>query len=396
MPGFRYRAVDPSGTAQRGLIEAPSAEAARKLLRGRALLPLAVSPARTAQTTQGRLPPKTLALITRQLATLVGGGVRIDAALKTVAEEAAPKPAALLTMLHDAVLDGRSFADALDSYPKVFSEAYRASIRAGETAGQLPVVMDHLAEFVETRARNARTVQLALLYPALLALVSLGVIVALLTFVVPDIVRVFTNRGADLPALTQALIAASNWVQSYGLIALGAFGAALLAALAILQRPAARLVWDGWLLRTPGIGALILKSNASQFTGTLAILALSRVPLTDALTAAAQTVSNRVMRAAVQAAAQQVEEGAALSKALRDTALFPPLLVAMIASGEQSGALGPSLGRAAEDQAKDLDGLVAAIVALVEPGVLLVMGGVVMVLVMAILLPIVSLNGLTG
>lgn len=394
MAVFAYRAVDGQGAAQRGTLEAETVVAARKSLRDQDLLPIQVDPVRTVK--PGRLPPKTLALVTRQLATLIGGDVRIEEALSTVAQEATPKAAAVLAALRSAVLDGRSFGQALGDHPAIFGEFYQASVRAGESAGQLPSVMEHLAVFVETRAKNAQTVQLALLYPALLALVSLGVIVALLTFVVPDIVRVFSNRGAELPGLTRALIATSEAVQRYGLWAVAGTTVVAMGMGAALRNPATRLRWHRAMLRVPGLRGLVLKSNTSQFAGTLATLTISHVPLTDALAAAADTVPNLAIRAEVRQATVRVREGVALSTALRDTGVFPPLLLAMIVSGEANGRLGASLTRAAEDQARDLEAVVAATVALVEPGVLLLMGGVVMLLVMAILLPIVNLNSLAG
>lgn len=392
MSAWVYRAVDGRGATRRGQVEAVSAAEARAALRKQDLLPTAVSPLKVAGA--GQLPPKTLALVTRQLATLLAGTVRIEEALATVAEEAPARAAGVLRALRGAVLEGRSLGQALGDHPSVFDTYYRASIEAAERAGQVPVVMAHLAVFVETRARNAQKVKLALIYPALLAIVSLGVIAALLTFVVPDIVRVFANRGAELPTMTRVLIAASDALQTYGpglLAGLAAVGGVSAVA---LRRPDVRKQWHEALLQVPGVRGLIIKANTSQFAGTLATLTVSHVPLTDALAAAADTVPNLVLRERVQRAAVRVREGQALSAALRETDSFPPMLLAMIASGEASGQLGQSLSRAAEDQARDLDAVVATIVALVEPGVLLVMGGIVMLLVMAILLPIVSLNDL--
>ena len=230
----------------------------------------------------------------------------------------------------------------------------------------------------------------------MLALVSVGVIVALLTFVVPDIVRVFTARGADLPGLTRGLIAVSDWMTRWGFILGGGLALGLVAGLALLRQPALRLRWDGWLIRAPLIGPLVLRINAVQFSGTLATLVQSGVPLAEALRAASGTVPNRFMRHRVREITQAVEDGTALSQAVKAAGVFPPMLIAMIASGEASGRMGESLHKAAADQAAGLKATVSTIVALVEPAVLLVMGGVVMLLVMAILMPIVGLNGLAG
>lgn len=400
MPAFLYRAVDAAGKTSKGVLDAANAAQARADLRKRALLPLSVQPTRQAvggALRAHRMSLKKQVLVTRQLATLVGAQVRIEDAIKIVADQTrGARDVSLLLNLRSAIVDGRSFADALADAPGSFDDYYRASVRAGESAGRLAAVMDHLAAHIEDRARNRQSLQLALIYPALLALVSVGVIVALLTLVVPDIVRVFTARGAELPALTRALIAVSDWIARWGVIAAGVGTAGILAGLALLRRPALRLAWDQWLTRAPVIRNLVLQVNATQFSGTLATLVQSGVPLADALAAAAGTVPNRYIRARVAQVTQDVQDGAPLSRSVQAAGVFPPMLVAMIASGEAGGRLGDSLARASRDQATTLKATVTTIVALVEPAVLLVMGGIVMVLVMSILMPIVGLNNLAG
>ncbi|MGR3502564.1 type II secretion system F family protein [Pseudaestuariivita sp.] len=402
MPAFSYRAVDAAGKQTKGLIEAASKAAARADLRKRKLLPLSVdatsqkgTAARGAR--EHRLSLKRQVLVTRQLSTLIGSGVRIEDALKVVADQlTSARDASLLLNLRAAITEGRSFAEALEDAPRSFDESYRASVRAGESSDRLAEVMEHLALALEERGRNRQSLVLALIYPALLALVSIGVIVALLVFVVPDIVRVFTARGADLPGLTKGLIAVSGWMQVWG-VRLGAgLGLAVLAGLALLRRPQARMAWDRMLARAPGISPMVLRLNSAQFSGTLATLVQSGVPLADALGAASGTVPNRFVRSRVAQITQEVNDGASLSKAVEAAGVFPAMLVAMIASGEASGRLGDSLARAAADQSASLRATVSTIVALVEPAVLLVMGGIVMLLVMAILMPIVGLNALAG
>ncbi|WP_246156635.1 type II secretion system F family protein [Aquicoccus porphyridii] len=395
-----YRAVDPSGKKSKGLLDAANEASARSDLRRRGLLPLSIEPTRHAAGSAfrpHRMSLKKQVLVTRQLATLAGAQVRIEDAIKIVADQIkGPRDVSLLLNLRSAIVDGRSFAEALEDAPGSFDEYYRASVRAGESAGKLSEVMEHLANHMEDRARNRQSLQLALIYPALLALVSIGVIVALLTLVVPDIVRVFTARGAELPALTRGLIAVSDWIARWGLIAAGVGVAAIVAGLALLRQPAIRLAWDRWLTRAPVVRGLVLRVNAAQFTGTLATLVQSGVPLAEALAAAARTVPNRFMRARIAEVTQNVQDGASLSKSIQATEVFPPMLIAMIASGEAGGRLGDSLERAANDQAATLKATVTTIVALVEPAVLLVMGGIVMLLVMSILMPIVGLNALAG
>lgn len=400
MPAFSWRAVDARGRKAAGLSEAANAAAVRADLRRRDLLPVSVEAARGRVRRDGsghRLALRRQVLVARQLATLVGAEVRIEDAIRIVADQVpAARDAALLLELRAAIVDGRSFADALDAMPGGFDDYFRASVRAGEAAGRLAEVLEHLALHIEERARNRQSLQLALIYPALLAVVSLGVIVALLAFVVPDIVRVFTARGAELPALTRGLIALSDGVQRWGALAAAALGGALACGAGLLRVPRLRLRWDGWLTRAPLLGPLVLRLNAAQFTGTLATLVQSGVPLAEALRAAARTVPNRFVRDRVAEVTRNVQDGASLSRSVRAAGVFPPMLVAMIASGEAGGRLGDSLARAAEDQSAALKATVSTIVALVEPAVLLVMGGIVMLLVMAILMPIVGLNALAG
>lgn len=405
MAAFTYRAVDRSGKALSGVLEAASAASARQDLRARGLLPVEVAASRAQRgaarparglTLRAGVGAHDLTLITRQLATLIGSGVRIEDALRTVASQAAPRVATVLLNVRASVLDGRSFGAALGEYPAVFSDYYRASVVAGEQSGQLDQVMGHLAAFVENRSRNAQAVQLALLYPALLAVVSLGIITLLMAYVVPDIVRVFTSRGADLPLLTRALIAASAAVRAWGLAALLGLALAALGFRRWLKAPANRLSFDRLLAAGRLTARFVTRLNAAQFSGTLATLVRSRVPLMEALSAAAAVTPNRFIRARVEEAAARVREGASLRDALGAANCFPPMLIAMIASGEAGGNLGETLGRAAEDQQRDLDAWVRTLVALVEPAILLIMGGLVMLMVLAILLPIVSMNSLAG
>ncbi len=401
MPAFAYRAVDARGRNAHGIIDAPSAVAARATLRGRSLLPVSVEPTVEKAARPGGLLParsigtRALSLMTRQLSILIGSGIRVEDALRTVADQTRqPKVAALLLNLRASVLDGQSFARALNAYPGTFATYYRASVSAGESAGQLGTVMEHLSGFVEARARNRQTIQLALLYPTILAIVAMSVIVALLTFVVPDIVRVFTSRGVQLPFLTRALIAVSAFVNAWGLVVAALVAVAAAGAAWLLRRPGPRLAWHRLLATSPLTRSFSLKSNAAQFAGTLATLTVSRVPLAEALAAAAQTVPNLYIRGKVDGVSTRVQEGVALSAALNEAGVFPPMLIAMVGSGEAGGVLGATLTRAAEDQMRDLNALVAALVGLVEPAVLLLMGGIVMVLVLAILMPIINLNNL--
>ena len=402
MAAFTYRAVDSLGQAQRGVIEASSPLAARRSLRERNLVPIAVA-ATAGDAPAGRLPQrrarvgaKALAVVTRQLATLVGTDIRIEEALRLVAAGASPAIAELLLNVRGGILDGRSFAAALGEHPAAFPEFYRASVAAGETSGRLDQVLAHLADFVENRQRAANRLQLALLYPALLAGVSLTMMTLLLIYVVPDIVRVFVSRGAALPLLTRLLIGLSSFVTTYGVVVAVAAVAAGLTARRWLAVAANRLRCDRLLATTRPFAAISRQVNAARFAGSLATLVESDVPLVDAIPTAAAVTPNRFIRAQAVDVAARVREGITLNRAMTEAGVFPPMLIAIVASGEASGRLGPVLTRAAADLQRDLDTTIAALMGLIEPAVLLVMGGIVLLMVLSILLPIISLNNLAG
>jgi general secretion pathway protein F len=412
MTAFDYRAADARGRTRRGVIDAAGPSEARDKLRARDLLPIDVTPAgrpeagaAPARGARGvprlfRKKPvsgRELALFCRQMATLTRSDVRIEDALAVIARQMrARRPAGALLSVRAAVMEGRSLASALSDFPDAFPEYFRTSVAAGETSGRLGEVLGRLAGFVEMREANRRRIRMALVYPALLTVVAGGMIVLLLTYVVPDIVRVFQARGAELPFLTRALIGLSESVRAYGLWAL----AAALAALAVFRRWAAaeanRLRLHEFSLKTPVISAFSRHLNSARYAGTLATLVQSGAPLLDSMRTAAAAAPNHHVRRQAARAAERVGEGESLQAALAGAGCFPPLLVAMAASGESGGDLGDALAHAAKDQQDELDGWVGALVSLVEPGVLLIMGGVILLMVMAILMPIVGLNELAG
>jgi general secretion pathway protein F len=402
MPAFAYRAVDPRGASQQGVIEASSASAARQMLRDRELLPTSVEAAndQTAAPSifsRRKISARALATVTRQISTLVSSEVNIEQALQLIAEQA--ENAALRSLLLDvrgAILDGYSFAAALRLHPATFPEFYTSSVAAGEQAGRLSHVLVHLADFVENRHRNAQKVQLALLYPALLALVSFGMMALLMIYVVPDIVKVFISRGAELPFLTRALIAISGGLQSYGLVMLIALIAAVLAFARWVRVPANRLRFDRRIATTWPLARFSRQTNAARFAASLATLVQSSVPLVEALNAAAAVTPNHHIRETAIDVTRQVREGSSLQAAMAKSGIFPPMLVAIVASGENGGQLGPALARAAAELDRELEAMASTLVALVEPLVLLMMGGLVLLMVLAILLPIINLNNIVG
>ena len=384
MAAYQYRASNDKGQVRSGVIEAASAVSARQSLRAQGLLTLemqesharvqsADSPATGLKPQRRRgLSLQALTLVTRQLATLLSARLRIDDALSTVARAQPPHVAGILLTLRSSVIEGRSFADALDQMPSIFSDFYRASVRAGEQAGQLDKVMNHVATFIESRARNRQTVQLALLYPALLTLVSLGIITMLMTFVVPGIVTVFVSRGVELPFLTQALIAISAFLRAYGLILVLAAATFALGFVRWNRAPKNRRSVHRLLALGRLTGGVVRQMNASQIAGTLATLLNSTVPLVEALTAAADVTPNLYIRQRMTEVAEKVRQGGTLNRAMDEAAVFPPMMVAMVASGESSGNLAEALDHVATDQQRSLDAWVKAVIGLVEPAILLV------------------------
>jgi general secretion pathway protein F len=401
MPTFGYRAMDTAGKASRGVVEAATLTAARALLRERGLLPVSVKPAATARRREilawnRRVSAKALSQVTGQLSTLLGANVRIEEALRIVGDVVEGPAAGVLLSVRGAILEGRGLAAALGDHPGVFPEFYRASVAAAEQAGRLPQVMAHLADFVDRRERSRQKIQLAMIYPTLLATVSLLIIGFLLVYVMPSIVKVFVTHGATLPILTRGLIALSNLAQRYGAaLALTALAAGL-AMRQTLKAPANRLRLARFLANRSPLSSFVRRINAARFAGSLATLVTSQVPLVEAMLASAAVTPNLHIRQKVLAAAGRVREGASLHRAMSEARVFPPMLLAIVASGEGGAGLGDSLTRAATDLDRDLETQSAALVALVEPVVVLFMGGVVLLLVLAILLPIISLNNMAG
>ncbi|AFM35349.1 MULTISPECIES: GspF family T2SS innner membrane protein variant XcpS [Stutzerimonas stutzeri subgroup] len=404
MAAFEYLALDPRGREQKGLIEADSPRQARQLLREKQWAPLEVKQAKSKEDVSrgglsfGRgLSARDLALVTRQLATLVQAALPIEEALRAAAAQStSAKIKSMLLAVRARVMEGHSLAAALREYPSAFPELYRATVAAGEHAGHLGLVLDQLADYTDQRQQSRQKIQLALLYPVILMVASLAIVVLLLGYVVPDVVKVFVNTGQELPALTRGLIATSDVVKNWGwLIVLGII-AAFLAMRAALRDPAVRLRWHAFILRIPLIGRLSRATNTARFASTLAILTKSGVPLVEALSIAAAVIANLRIRERVVEAAQKVREGSSLTRALDATGEFPPMMLHMIASGEKSGELDQMLARTARNQENDLAAQVSLLVGLFEPFMLVFMGAVVLVIVLAILMPILSLNQLVG
>ena len=400
MPAYRFEALDAAGKSKIGLLEADNARAARSQLRAQQLVPIDVAPvAAQAQgagglSLRGRVfSANTLAIWTRQLAGLVGSGLPLERALTALTDEADdPRQRELLAHLRAEVNAGAPFARALASAPREFDEVYRAVVGAGEQSGQLGTVLEKLADDLEERQALKAKLIGAALYPAIVSLVAVAIVIFLVTYVVPQVASVFAGGKRALPFLTSAMLAVSAFVRGWGwLVGLGVVGG-VLTLLQMRRNDAFRERFDAFWLTLPLIGRLARGYNAARFAGTLAMLAGAGVPILKALQAAAETLSNRAMRADAQAALVQVREGAPLAAALAGKKRFPGLLAMFARLGEQTGQLPVMLARAAAQLGAEVQRRAMALATILEPLLIVTMGAVVMLIVLAVLLPIIQLN----
>jgi general secretion pathway protein F len=398
MPAFRYEALDGAGRVRRGFMDAASARAARDALRGQGLFPTAVdtmSAGASARTDATRLPAGILALTTRQLATLVASGMPLDQALGAVAEQADhPGAARVLTIVREQVAAGEPLAGALSRFPRTFSQLYQGLAAVGAESGQLGGVLSRLADYLEARQALRQKFVAALIYPALVTLIALAVIATLLLYVVPQIVAVYQQSRQTLPWLTRALIAASDFMRATAWYWLALVVAIAVIAALLLRRERWRDRWQQFLLASPVVGTILRGLDTARFASTLAILIGSGAPLLRALETAGGVVWARPIRRAAEAAGARVREGVSLARALASQRVFPALLVHLVANGEASGQLPAMLDRAAREQDSDVERRLTWLAALVQPALIVFMGAIVLVLVLAVMLPIVSMNQL--
>lgn len=403
MPGFRYQAYNVEGKLHKGVLEADSARQARSLLRDQGLTPYRVEviaandPAGGSRFRAVSLSSSELTQLTRQLAALLEAGLTVEQAFNALIEQAEDERSRqVLAALRGEVLAGNTIAKALAAFPAVFPELYRTLVAAGESSGQLPRVLSRLADYLEDRQALRSRLMLATIYPAIVFLVAVGVVGALLIYVVPQVVQVFAHAHQKLPILTQVLIAFSNFLQATWVAWIALAIAAGVGLRVALKRPASRAAIHRSLWRMPVLGRLLRALDAARLAATLSILVGSRVPILQALEAGTGVMTLTPMRDALAAAARGVREGMPLSRALGATSAFPPVMVHLIASGEASGRLDESLERAARQQQSTIATRLAAFAAFFEPAMILLMGGLVMFIVMSILLPIFQLNQLIG
>ena len=406
MAAFKYKALDTSGKVVKGVLEGDSERQIRAQLRTKSLRPIEVASAgrraaNSASAESGvrrglfapRLSASELALITRQMATLVASALPLDECLQAAAEQTRKASTkALLLQVRSKVAEGHTLAHAMARFPQTFGDMYRAMVNTGEQAGQLGPVLEQLADYTENRQHTAQKLQMALIYPFVLIGVAIAVVTALMIFVVPEMVGIFAQTKTDLPPLTVALIATSDFLTNHGWI----LGLAMVTLVVIIHRllknPTYKKMSDASLLRIPGIRRVLIGMDTARFSSTLSILMASGVPLLDALRIAGAVMNNLVLRAASKEVAAKVQEGSSLNRALSQEAFFPPMMVHMVASGETSGELETMLERSASNQERELEATLGTVMGLFEPIMVVFMGGLVLTIVMAILLPIFDLN----
>jgi general secretion pathway protein F len=402
MGAFEYIALDNAGKERKGVLEGDTPRHIRQLLRERQLLPVTVSEVAQKEANRQksfsftrRVAPADLSLFTRQLATLVRAGLPLEESLLAVSQQTEkPRVQSIILGVRSKVMEGHTLADGLADFPRVFPEIYRATISAGEQAGHLDHVLERLAVYTESREEIRQKILAAMLYPIVLTVMCFVIVSALLVFVVPKVVSVFEASKAQLPLVTRALINTSGFLRVYGIWLLILAIIAFILFQRWLRNPDARRRYHRLQLRLPLVGKLARGFNTARFTRTFSILSAASVPVLEALRIAGEVVTNLPMRDAVMEAAARVREGAPIGRSLAASRLFPPMTVHLISSGESSGELDSMLEQAAVSQERELDGILAAMVGLLGPLLIVVMGLFVMGIVFAMLLPIFQMNDL--
>ena len=406
MPAFEYKALNTKGQEETGILEADTPRQVRQVLREGSLTPLSVEQVEKSDSNgednlktrrAGNIKAADLALVTRQLATLVSSGSPLEEALGMTAKQSERRTVRhVMSAVRSRVLEGHSLASGLKTFPSVFTNMYAATIAAGEQSGHLGAVLDRLADYTESRQEIQQKMSSALIYPVILVVVSIAIVAGLLVFIVPKIVRVFESMNKEVPPLTQVMINISDFLSAYGLYLVVGLIIGFFLLKQLLKIPSWKFRWHKLMLKISLVKKLVRSANTGRFARTLSILASSGVPILDAMAISSKVVENLPMRRAVEDAALKVREGTPIYKALEQSGYFPPMTVYLIASGEKSGKLDDMLERSAVQQEREADTLVAAMLSLFEPILILVMGIVVLLIVMSIMLPILNLNQLGG
>ncbi|THB70172.1 MAG: type II secretion system protein GspF [Gammaproteobacteria bacterium] len=408
MGAFEYTIIDERGREKKGTIEGDTAKHARQKLREKGWSPISVQEiteksgssnksALSLGKPGGSLSTKDLALVTRQLATLIKAALPLEEALKTAAQQSEkPKIKRILISVRSKVMEGHPLADGFAEFPSAFPDLYVATVRAGEQTGHLDTILERLADYTEVRQEMQQKVTTALIYPIALSVIAILVVVGLLTYVVPQIVEVFENQSQELPTITVAMIALSDFIREQWLILLLGFSTIFFGFSFGMRKEKFRYAVHKIFLKIPLIKKIVRGMNTGRFARTFSILTGSGVPILEGLKISSRVISNLPMRAAVTEATSMIREGAGIGRSLEQSKQFPPITINLISSGESSGKLEEMLDRAAINQEREIKGLIDTLLALLEPLLIVSMGGVVMLIVMAVLLPIFEMNQMAG
>ncbi|HAT1941783.1 TPA: GspF family T2SS innner membrane protein variant LspF [Legionella pneumophila] len=399
MGAYQYQALKVNGSISKGVIEADSERHARQLLREQGLIPTQVQTLtqQRAASSKGKVSAADLALLTRQLATLLAAGIPVEESLRGVSEQTEKdKVRELIIGVRSKVLEGYGLAQAMAQYPNAFPELYRATVGSGEQTGRLDVVLEKLADYTEKQQQTRQKVQQALIYPLLMIIVSTAIICFLLTFVVPKIIDVFTESGQTLPPMTQLLINMSQFIKSYGVYSLVTIIVALIGFKKSLSNIKIKTAWHQFMLKLPIVSYLVKTINVARYIHTFGILFAAGVSVLETMRVSSSLVTNIVMRQAFDLATLRVREGSGISEALKETKFISPMAIHLIASGEKSGQLSDMMERSASHLDNEVNRLIETSLTLLEPMVILLMGAVVLFIVLATLLPIFSMEQLVA
>src|SRR5271170_1142704 len=405
MPVFAYRGLSPAGQSVAGVIDADSPRTARGKLRELGIFPTELAEEERALNTRswremlpsfgGRIPPTELALMTRQLSSLLGAGVQLTEALGALSTQSSrPVAKRMLSQVRERVREGATLADALADHPQTFSDLYIGMVRAGEAAGALEAVLDRLAEYSERQSEFVAKVRGALTYPFIMMGVGLAIMGFLVSYVVPQVATIFEQQHAALPTMTKVLITFSNFLTTYWLLLLIAVAGLVAGVLAALSSKRGRRLWDSWVLRLPYLGPTVIRIICARFARTLATLLSSGVQLLPALTAVRRVVTNGILAEAVDESRESIREGHGMGATLARSGLFPPLLIEMIKVGERSGELERMLERVADNYEREVESSLRQMTTMIEPLMTLVMAAMILFMMLAVLMPIFQLNQL--
>lgn len=400
MNAFDYIALDLKGKRQKGTIMSSSPRDARDVLRSRQLVILKIVQAKSKDQSISnfiklRVKHKNLTQVTRQLSILIDASTPVEEALKITALQFKNNIVkTILLSVRSQVMEGLKLSDALKSHPTTFSRLYIAMVASGETSGRLASVLGRLADDLEKAQKIKQKIRGATAYPTVLSVVALIIVVILMVAVVPKVVQQFDSFGQDLPTLTKVVIGLSEWMQRWGLFLLIITFTFFLILLRLFKKISFRLRWDKMLLSLPVISKMTKDMNAARFARTMSGLVDSGTPILTALEVSSHTLQNSVMQKAVIDASLKVREGLTINNALRDANVFPQIVVQMISGGEVSGDLSGMLAKSAEYLEEEFSSSIDIFLSLLEPLIIILLAGVILLIIGAIFMPILQLNTL--